>query len=81
MALGMSLWRRRRAPASARRRERYDAPSKDEHVHRSSEEQIIERLRRMELPKPPPGAKERAMRRYQEWLREQDQQGRQPWRD
>ena len=70
----MGVWRRRRAASD--RRERLDAPPK-EHVHRSTEEQIIDRLRRMELPEPPPGAKERGLQRYREWLSDQ---GRQPWR-
>lgn len=77
----MGIWRRNRrsTPASDARRQRIDPRSKDETHYRSVEEQIIERLKRMKLPEPPPGAKERAMQRYQEWLR--DQQGRQKYRD
>jgi hypothetical protein len=74
----VSIWRRRNMTASERaRRERHEAPAKD-HVHAMSvEDQIVDRLKRMKLPEPPPGAKERALARYHDMLREQ---GRQNWR-
>ena len=79
----MSIWRRRRTAPTASdsaRRERHDAPAKD-HVHNMSvEDQIVDRLKRMKLPEPPPGAKERALARYHEMLRDQGGIGRQNWR-
>ena len=76
----MGIWRRnRRSRVTDARRQRMDPQTKDHNRYRSVEEQLIERLRRMKLPEPPPGAKERALERYNEWLREQ--QGRQKYRD
>lgn len=77
----MGLIRRRSSkprPEKGRRAERLDAPAKD-HVHMSTEDRLVERLRRMELPKPPPGVRERSLERYREWLN--TQQGRNRWRD
>lgn len=76
----MALWRRRQrgTPSTRARRGRFDPPDKEQERYMSAEQQIIERLQRMKLPEPPPGAKERAMKRYHEWLR---QQGRQKFRD
>lgn len=76
----MGIWKRNRRSTRATdaRRVRMDPQSKDHNRYRSVEEQIIERLKRMKLPEPPPGAKERALERYHEWLR---QQGRQQYRD
>jgi hypothetical protein len=45
----------------------------------SSEEQLIERLKRMKFPEPPAGVKERSLRRYQDWLRSGANKNR--WRD
>ncbi|MGH2955730.1 MAG: hypothetical protein ACRDL6_01885 [Solirubrobacterales bacterium] len=64
--------------AKGRKAERLDAAAKD-HVHPSTEDRLAERLRRMELPKPPPGVRERSLERYKEWLN--TQQGRNRWRD
>jgi hypothetical protein len=77
----MGIWRKnkRSTRATEARRQRTDPRSKDHNRYGSVEEQIIERLKRMKLPEPPPGAKERALERYNEWLREQ--QGRQKYRD
>lgn len=73
----MAIWRRdnrRSTRAADARRRRMDPRSKDDNRYQSVEEQIIERLKRMKLPEPPPGAKERALARYHEWLREQGRQ-------
>jgi hypothetical protein len=61
-----------------RKAERIDAPQKD-HVNMSTEERLVQRLQRMELPKPPPGVRERSLSRYKDWLN--GQQGRNRWRD
>jgi hypothetical protein len=79
----MGLRRRRKSgdagAESARKTERIDAPQKD-HVHMSTEERLVNRLQRMELPKPPPGVRERSLERYKEWLDAQ-QGGRNRFRD
>jgi len=76
----MGLRRRRKAePASTgRKAERIDAPAKD-HVNMSTEERLVQRLQRMELPKPPPGVRERSLERYKDWL--DNQGGRNQHRD
>ena len=45
----------------------------------STEEQLVDRLRRMKLPEPPAGVRERSLERYKEWLN--SQQGRNRYRD
>jgi hypothetical protein len=45
----------------------------------STEEQLIVRLRRMKLPEPPPGVKERSLQQYREWLSSEG--GKNRWRD
>jgi hypothetical protein len=79
----MGLRRRRKSgdsgAGSGHKAERIDAPNKD-HVHMSTEERLVNRLQRMELPKPPPGVRERSLERYKEWLDSQ-QGGRNRFRD
>jgi hypothetical protein len=79
----MSFRRRRKSeskPArdAGRKAERMDAPRKD-HVNMSTEERLVKRLERMELPKPPPGVRERSLERYKDWLN--SKQGRNRFRD
>lgn len=80
----MSFRRRRKTSGSkpaqdrGRKAERVDAPAKD-HVNPSTEERLVQRLQRMELPKPPPGVRERSLERYKDWLN--SQQSRNRWRD
>ena len=80
----MSLRRRRKSSESkpqqdqGRKAERIDAPAKD-HVNMSTEERLIQRLQKMELPKPPAGVRERSLERYKDWLNSQPSRNR--WRD
>jgi hypothetical protein len=68
-------WRKRRSEI---RPERIEQPPK-ERLHMSAEEQLIQRLRTMRLPEPPPGVKERSLQAYRDWLN--SQKNRNPWRD
>jgi len=61
------LWRRSR---------RYDAPQKERLA--ATEELLVERLRQLTLPEPPPTFRERNRKTYGEWLQGG---GRNRWRD
>lgn len=74
----MAFRRRRKTKPARQQPERIDAPEKD-HVNMSTEDQLVDRLRRMRLPEPPPGVRERSLVRYKEWLN--SQQGRNRYRD
>lgn len=68
----MRIWGKR-----GRKRQR-DAPPKEANPAASPdgeggsdaevETRLIERLQRLDLPEPPPGAKERGLKRLEEWL-------------
>ena len=74
----MAFRRRRKTKPERQQPERIEAPKKD-HVNMSTEDQLVDRLRRMKLPEPPAGVRERSLERYKEWLN--SQQGRNRYRD
>lgn len=43
----------------------------DPEANLSVDEQLVERLKRLKLPEPPAGARERALARYREWAERQ----------
>jgi hypothetical protein len=74
----MAFRRRHKTKPERQQPERIEAPKKD-HVNMSTEDQLVDRLRRMKLPEPPAGVRERSLERYKEWLN--SQQGRNRYRD
>lgn len=55
-----------------------DAPSKD-HVFAAVDDELVQRLRQLRLPEPPPALRERDRKSYDDWLNSDASRNR--WRD